>query len=133
MNNVMTREYAIRHDADPTRREECVDVFIPIPQSNFDREDVLGNYPSAERDMVYASTDESVARRYLDDRDETIHIIEASLRLNNVGYAPLRSAEYDPTVDVYVDDVRRPSIFLIQHRDLVLKKGKIIEKSSVKN
>lgn len=128
----MTREYAIRH-AYASRRGEYVDVFIPIPQSNFEREDVLGNYPRGARDMVYAATDESVARRYLDDRDETIHIIEASLPLNNVGYAPLRSSEYDPTVDVYVDDVRRPSIFLIQHRDLVLKKGKIIEKSSVKN
>ena len=100
-------------------------VYIAIPEKNFKNDDVLCNY----MDMVYASTDEKIAMRCVDSSEDTIHVIEASVPANKIGYMPLRNHDYDPAVDVYVDDVRRPKVFLINHRNITLKNRKIIKKS----
>lgn len=98
-------------------------VYIAIPEDNFKKDDVLCNY----MDMVYASTDEKIAMRCLDSTKDVIHVIEASIPANKIGYMPLRNHEYDPDVDVYVDDVRQPKVFLINHRNITLKNRKIIK------
>ena len=99
--------------------EKTYDVFIAIPKSNFQKKDTLCNY----MDMVYASTDKNIAMRCLDSNRKDVVVLDASIPCDNIGYMPLTNNDYDPNVTVYVDNINEPKIFLINHRNIYVKKN----------